>query len=567
MSLRFCKFFTIMLVFSGFFLSVGIQSGYCQDLQTNSLIFQELTRRAQLQGEFDSDYSLFIRNFEFRGIPYWDSLGAERNLRFLENSDSIAFKYLPVFSITQFNSKRPWGWADGAIAPNVGLQQYLSSGIFGNYKFIHYQFQPEIVIAQNKAYFGFSENWDDEVTRLRFNDFNYGDFPERFGASPTTRFFLGQTKLTAKFGAFESGFSTQNIWWGPGQWNSLIFSNNGPGFFHFTFNTSKPAKTAIGNFEGQFIIGRLENSKIFPTQFQSEHDKFFRPFVDDWRYLNGLSISYNPKWLKGFFFGLNRTVQQYNDSRGNRFLDFFPVFEPFQKTRAGLDRDEEGKDQQVSVFFRLINQQFKAEIYGEFGRRDHALNWREFILNPEHARAYILGFNKLIDVGKGNGEFIQLRGEITHQQESVNRYIRYPGLAGGLIWHSHTRARGFVHRGQPLGVGIGAGSNIQTFEVSYVKGFDKVGILLERLENQQDFYYRSLAYEQNSTPWIDLSVGLVFSKKWNNLILNSRMQIVQAHHYQWGFGDTERGDFEGTNNVFSSHFQANMIYLIRRKNK
>ena len=50
------------------------------------------------------------------------------------------------------------------------------------------------------------------------------------------------------------------MWWGPGTRNSLIMSNNAPGFLHFTLNTKKPIETFIGSFEGQIISGKLEGS-------------------------------------------------------------------------------------------------------------------------------------------------------------------------------------------------------------------------------------------------------------------------------------------------------------------
>ncbi|MFX9097187.1 capsule assembly Wzi family protein, partial [Acinetobacter baumannii] len=47
------------------------------------------------------------------------------------------------------------------------------------------------------------------------------------------------------------------MWWGPGSQNSLLMSNNAPGFLHLTLNTRYPIKTGIGNFEFQFISGKL----------------------------------------------------------------------------------------------------------------------------------------------------------------------------------------------------------------------------------------------------------------------------------------------------------------------
>ena len=37
-------------------------------------------------------------------------------------------------------------------------------------------------------------------------------------------------------------------------------------FKHVTFNTTKPIKTFVGNFEWQIITGRLENSGFTPQE-------------------------------------------------------------------------------------------------------------------------------------------------------------------------------------------------------------------------------------------------------------------------------------------------------------
>ena len=93
-------------------------------------------------------------------------------------------------------------------------------------------------------------------------------------------------------------------------------------------------------------------------------------------------------------------------------------------------------------------------------------------MNPEHARAYQVGFLKIASL-PASKKLLQIRGEITQQQESVNRYLRYD-LGGGLTWHTHGQVRGFTNYGQPMGVGIGTGSNVQTLEISLVEDWKKL---------------------------------------------------------------------------------------------
>ena len=113
---------------------------------------------------------------------------------------------------------------------------------------------------------------DFEINR-KYLIWNYGDFPERFGEDEYAKIWWGQSKLTAQYGAFEIGAATETIWWGPGQFNALTFSNNAEGVPHLTLNTTKPARTFFGNFETQLIIGKLKNSGLAPSQNQELNEK------------------------------------------------------------------------------------------------------------------------------------------------------------------------------------------------------------------------------------------------------------------------------------------------------
>ncbi|WP_233755134.1 capsule assembly Wzi family protein [Algoriphagus sp. AGSA1] len=464
------------------------------------------------------------------------------------------------------NSKRPYGWGDGPMIPNVGFQNYITTGFFAQLKFLKIQFQPEFVFAQNSPYQGFPDTYSQTITRDRFFYWNNGDYPERFGKESYKKFWWGQSKVSLNLGPVELAASSQNIWWGPGQFNALTISNNAQGFPHLSLNTSRPLKTFLGNFEAQIIMGRLESSGLEPSQFDSLNSKYFEKLSNDWRYLNGFSFSYQPKWIPGLFMGMTRTFQQYSEDKGDSFSDYFPVFEFLTKQKLYdegnvLEYDQKGQDQQISIFGRYLFSKAHAEFYFEFGRRDHSYNWREFILNPEHARAYILGFQKLFPIQKSE-TYLQIRGEITQQQESVNRYIRYVGLDGNQTWHTHGRARGFANYGQALGVGSGVGSNVQTLEISQISGFNKRGILLERLANNQDFYYRAFGQNPLVKPWVDLSLGFLWDQQWNNLILSGKVQFIKSYNYQWIQQTSGPADLHKGYNPFAFYGTLNLIYRI-----
>ena len=534
-----------------------------QSLPTNFPVLEEYARRSQL---LDSSSILF--SFSLRPI-----LADSAIYPLSENitGGKFSIKLTPFINTTRLSSKRPYGWGDYGLIPNPGFQTYLSGGINLKYKFINLSFRPELAVVQNLGFqTGLNEMTIQQI-RDKFLYWNRGDFPEKFGDGWYFEPWWGQSKFSFQYGSFEIGAATENIWWGPGQFNSLTFSNNAQGFPHLTLNTTKPAKTFLGNFEGQLIMGGLENSGFAPAQDDELNQLYFRPFTGDWRYLNAITVSYSPKWIPGIHLGFARTFQQYDANRGNEFLDWFPIFEGFQKEKQfehgnTVGYDANGRDQTFSLFGRIVIPQSKSELYFEFGRRDHAYNWREYILNPEHARAFIFGFNQMFEVPEW-GKTFQIRSEITHQQESVNRYIRYPGLKGGQTWHTHNAARGFVNYGQPLGVGIGVGSNVQTVEVALVEGMDKMGLVFERLANNQDFYYKALLQNTERKPWIDLSLGFLYDKKFDNLLVSSKLQVIHARNYQWQLDPASTADFPKGENLTSMLAQVSLIYLWNKTEK
>jgi hypothetical protein len=522
--------------------------------------FDEYLRRSYLIQDLGVDSNLMIRySFVER-----DSMMISKDTVF-ESFTKINF--LPLFFHSRFDDKRPKDLAEFGMIPARGLQSFFSTGFKFNYSIINLQFLPEFVYAQNLPFSGFKDVFPSQVISDRFLYWNVGDIPERFGNKSYKKFLWGQSSLGLRAGSFELGIGTKNLWWGPGQWNSLIFSYNGPGFPHLSLNTLKPVKTFIGSFSSQILIGRLESSNQKPSQIDKLNSFYFTPLNTDWRYINALMLSYSPKWISGLSFGFARSFQYYNSDKPNDLKGWLPILEPMAKEKLfsngnSVVYDNRKQSQQISISGIYKIKKAKAEIYFEFGRRDHALNWREFILNPEHARAYQFGFIKIVNLPTISKLF-QIRGEVTHQQESINRILRYD-LFGGISWHTHGRTRGFTNYGQPLGVGIGTGSNVQILEVSIVEDWNKWGLLFERLENNQDFYYRAFGQHDEQKPWIDWSAALLWNTSYKDLFLSARLQGTFARNYQWGLSQTSTPEFEVSQNLFSVHSQINLVYYWNR---
>ncbi|MEB2779622.1 capsule assembly Wzi family protein [Algoriphagus sp. C2-6-M1] len=527
-------------------------------------VLEESLRRQQLLGAEElKEFSFGLRPIVSLKQNRFEALDDSLPIR----RKKVRLELLPILSTTVFNSNRPYGWGNFSMMNSTGIQSLLSPGVYGQVLFLKLQFRPEFVASQNRPYQGFGENYSDNILFARFRYWNFGDHPERFSKEYNSFAWWGQSYVSLNVGPIELGASTQNIWWGPGQFNSLIFSNNARGMKHLYLRTSRPANIFIGKVEAELIIGRAEDTGILPSQNERLNSIFARPFRSDWRYVSGITFTYQPVFLPNFFAGFNRTFQQYNEDVPNTFRGRIPVLEPFQKVKLFSNNnsvvyDSKGQDQQISFFLRYFSSKGNFEAYVEYGKQDHSYDWRDFILSPEHARAYLLGFSKLFNTGK-KGEFYQVRGEIVQQAESVNRYIRYPDLnSGNTSWHTHYQVRGFTNEGQSMGVGIGVGGNAQILEVSKVSNLNKIGFLIQRLENHQDFYYRSFGTNPNKRPWIDFSMGILWDHQWDRLLLSSKAQVIKGVNYQWENAAGSTADFPKGQNLWTFSGTLNLIYQI-----
>lgn len=530
----------VLLAILGFLLVYN--EAFPQSLPAGYPVLAESERRDQLRTADSLPYSFFLQNvFLFKDT--------------LESRDSeFEFGVIPIRSSIFANTSRPYWYSPNEMIPAKGVQIYISGGAYFTHKYFSLDLQPEMSLAQNLAYPG--------SRRFRYIS-TYGDDPERFGDGVYSRIGFGQSKLVGKLGAFEAGISTRNLWWGPGQWNSLTFSNNAPGFVHGLFGTHRPAKTFFGSFEFQLISG-FPKSKKYPAYQDSALNAVNRIKPNRDRYLNALNISVSPKWIPGLSFGATRTVQTFRDSVdvGN-FIDVLPVFWGVSKQQVGSDlvgESDRGRDQQITVFFRYVVPNTGFEFYGEYGRRDHALNIRDLTISPAHSRAYLMGFNKIFKLG--GEKLVQVRGEMTQQAQSVNWVVRANSTTP---WHTNGTIGGFTNWDQAMGVGVGMGSNVQMLEISLVEGINKLGVYLERLPQHADFYDTADLQKKGYQPWVDFTAGPIFDHQWKNVIFSGRMLFTYTGNYFWSQELGPQSDFPETNSKFSTSTQLNLIYLFGKK--
>ena len=500
--------YTLLIFFVWFFHFLSAQSV--------ALDHDIWLRMDQLKGDFDPNYS-----FTARPLIQKDSSKSSVNI-------------LPIRISTKFNSHSPYGWNDAGMVMSKGLQTMVSAGVYAKWGRLSVQLQPEFYYAANSPY----------PTTVGYG-YNSGKSFQKT--------YLGQSAIKLNLGAVAIGLSSQNNWWGPGQFSSIMMSNNAPGFNHITINSNKPIKTAIGHFEFQLVMGRFNED----TSMAFENN-YMRPLNprNEGRYFNGIVASYQPKWLSGFFLGVSRTEQIYLSDQALK-SGFATKYLPVLQASSPIDNANTNSiptDGAFSFFTRWLIPQHQIEFYAEYAYNDFKQNLRDLSVNTSHAAAFMLGFNKLIPHIESDIDWL-ISGEITQMSQSTSMMLRN----AGNYYRHFSITQGATFQNQILGAGSGLGNNLQTLQLKRIKGSSFLGLKLQRIQNDPVADPIGLNGPVNSfgvrpIKWSDFSIGFLGSKQFNQWRINAEIQLVNRKNYGW-----EKG------NAFNLFSQINGQYFFKRK--
>lgn len=377
----------------------------------------------------------------------------------------------PRFHI-HYNSGYPNGTNDGAVWTGKGATLSLSGGVELRLGPLTVTGFPTVFHAQNREFSIVP------VTDSGLNIFAYPwhgggiDWPQRFGSQALTELDAGQTGIRLDLGAFTVGFSTENMWWGPGFRNPLTMSNTAAGFPHLDLGTGRPVWIEIGHLEVRSVWGRLAESDYF--DFVSSNGG--RLFV-------GLTLGYRPRWIPGLSLGATRVFYT-NWSDSLELGDFLPMFQSVLKKDLRSPTNPTGDDdadQIIAIFARWVLPESGFEAFVEWGRNDHNVDLRDLFLEPDHSQAYTVGFHQLLRTRQSR---IRIRGEWTHLERPRTLEVRPTP-----VWYVHHLVRqGYTHLGQLVGAGIGPGADGQYMGLDLYDRRGRLGLFLQRVRFDNDAY-------------------------------------------------------------------------------
>ena len=519
------------ILFSVFGLFALVLVSNAQTITVTPFSFDQDLRVLQLEGKLPMDQSLNLRPISFSKKFTPDSLYKliggdgvdnfqETKIDFWKGRGKLAL--LTVTSITKYTSHHPFGWSDGALMPANGFQQLLTLGFYGNLGPLSLQIKPELLYAQDKPY---ETTWQFGPKSYRKN---------------LSKYLPGQSRAALNIGALSLAVSTENIWWGPGQFSSLMISNHAPGFLHASLNTRRPIKTKIGSFEFQVIGGQLIDEILASDElynFQNYNDRYGlgNGLEDVSKYLNAINIVYSPTFIQNLSVGFTRA---YVSSSGNVIgklknelgirKAFLPILDGFFKDKRNSFEDSLKWNQLVTFFLKMQFPKQSVEVYVEYGWNDHKFNTRDLMMAPSHSASYLVGAKKIVKLS----QFKQIDFVIEYNQQA--QQAEYLTRDAGS-WYTHFQGSNLSNLGQILGSGIGFGSNALTVSTNIRKKYDQLGLVLGYVQQNPRAY---------SIYWNDYYLGIQTRKKVNSFLFNIHANAIFSKNYAWE-QDKNRFNFMG----------------------
>lgn len=543
-----------------------------QNINVNQDMIENYIRFSKLNGDIKSDNSLNIRPLDLTTLQIDNSDNNflhSLNHKIISNN-IINISILPLDYFIEYNSHHPHKTNNGSMIPNKGYQHIISPGIFIKFGPLEIQLKPEHHYADNLNFPGFWEGHYPVIWAKRYELWNRIDMPERFGKNRHNKLLIGQSSVKLNYKNFNLGFSNENLWWGPSMRNSIMLSNNARGFKHLFFETKKPIITKLGNFEFKLISSRLESSGFTPPNIDFEYAgrKLYVPKInqqgltDDWRYMQALNINYSPKWIKNLNLGLIRWANMYSAVVRGKYTwmpgnyTWMPVFSNlFRKNDKFIDLEMQ-VDQAIGLYFKSSWIDSRAEVYGEFYYNDAKSNLRDLILDSDHSRAVTLGFNKFFLIN--NSDFI-FSWEWTQLEQTAGRLLR-----NARSWYEHNFVYdGYTNNGEVIGAKIGPGSNSHFFSVKKFDGENMLGLSLEIVDNDNDFYHEAFESAKDYRRyWKDFNFNFNFSKNFKKFILFGNLTYERSLNYQWELNDFELPYYHAGKDVDNFHVNLKFSYFI-----
>ena len=314
----------------------------------------------------------------------FDLLFAEQKIM-MGGNDPGSLMIRPIISpITQFNNL--WSlkirneFFYNSRAPNLentsnrwigkGASFFTSINIAYNSDYIFASIEPYYFISQNADY-----NEPQRIQKFSHLNDNRPHLETPYISTGTR-----ETQLYLHINGIGGGFSNANMWWGPGFHTSLMMSNNTAGFEHFMLGTINEKRVKNWGFNGRYVLSKFGK--------KSKSKPYYSGFIFNTTYYSIPIITLG--FSRAFLSGGNNT--NYDIS----LLD--AALLPFEIVKIEKPASNEDMlspvDQTYTGYINLRFPESGLVVFLEYGRNEGPKSFKDFILHPDHSRAYIFGIKK-----------------------------------------------------------------------------------------------------------------------------------------------------------------------------
>jgi hypothetical protein len=367
-----------------------------------------------------------------------------------------------------YNTAFPYGNNDGAIWAGRGLTTSARVGVAARIGPLSATLAPVVFRAENAAFELAPNGREGRMAFADPLDPQGIDLPQRFGDRPYSRVHPGQSTVRLDLLGVAAGLSTANQHWGPARSHPLLLGSNAPGYLHGFLGTAAPVNLWIARAHGRVVWGKLDQSPYSPVEGDETR-----------RFMSGLIGSIQPRGMPGLELGVARFFHTPWPEGGLERRHFWKPLEAFLKvglpeTGEESDSRSDADNQLASVFARWVLPAGGFELYGEFAREDHNFDLRDFLLEPDHDSAYLIGFQK---VWAGSGSrWVAVRGELVN-----SRITHLDQARSQTAFYRHSSMRqGHTHRGQLLGSSVVYGGGGSVLAADYYHGGGRFTVAWER---------------------------------------------------------------------------------------
>ncbi len=436
----------------------------------------------------------------------------------VNNNEEKAFSLINPQARVSVNSNYPRGLNDGPVWKGKGVTSELHLGASGKLGVLSYTFYPVIYHSQNLS-FDLAPQANSSISPYGYQ-YTGGlgggiDWVQRYGGDSFAAFHPGQSEIKLQLGKFLSSVSTQNYSVGPSVFNPIILGRQGSGFPHFRIGSNplnlKIKNVALGKLEANFLIGLL-----------TESDYFDNNTGNNTSYFNGLFLAYTPPFLENLTLGFNKAL--YKETGRFSAQDLVSVIKVLDTATFNGQFDQIAS---ATMEWKFPEVGFRA--YLEFAFNDYggAYKWIE----PEHSRAYTLGFEK----------YTQFKNEdqlnITYEHTNLSRNHTYMWRAEPTFYVHSVNHQGYTNRGQLLGAGIGPGANSDMLQVKYLHRNHVFGLGAQRIEHNKDYF--AVNIKDRRLHDIEYSIGSFYQIDLTKIALSLELLYSKNHNRYYVFYNHE----------------------------